>query len=143
MLRGIKTLSLRMERHAASAMVVAQMLEAHPKVASVSYPGLESFPQYELAKRQMSGFGGLISFELNGGMDQGMLLMNKLEMILRAVSLGDAETLIQHPASMTHAVYGPEERANHGITDSLLRLSIGLEDVDDILSDLELALDAV
>ncbi len=143
MLRGIKTLSLRMGRHSDSAMVVAKMLEAHPKVASVSYPGLESFPQYELAKRQMSGFGGLISFELNGGMEQGMLLMNKLDMITRAVSLGDAETLIQHPASMTHAVYGPEERAKHGISDSLLRLSIGLEDVDDILSDLDYALAAV
>lgn len=143
MLRGIKTLALRMERHAASAMVVAEMLEAHPKVASVSYPGLKSFPQHELAKRQMDGFGGLISFELNGGYEQGMLLMNTLEMITRAVSLGDAETLIQHPASMTHAVYGAEERAKHGIKDSLLRLSIGLEDVDDILSDLEHALDAV
>lgn len=143
MLRGIKTLSLRMRQHSASALTVARMLEVHPKVASVSYPGLPSFPQYNLARRQMDGFGGLISFELKGGMAQGMLLMNRLTMISRAVSLGDAETLIQHPASMTHAVYGPEERARHGISDSLLRLSIGLEDVEDILADLEGALDAV
>ena len=143
MLRGLKTLELRLERHSASALAVARMLEAHPKVASISYPGLETFPQHELAKRQMSAFGGLIAFELDGGVDIGMTLMNRLNMITRAVSLGDTETLIQHPASMTHAVYSAEERAKHGITDGLLRLSVGLENVDDILDDLEQALNAL
>jgi len=143
MLRGLKTLELRLERHSASALAVARMLEAHPKVASISYPGLETFPQHELAKRQMSAFGGLVAFELDGGVDMGMTLMNRLNMITRAVSLGDTETLIQHPASMTHAVYSAEERAKHGITDGLLRLSVGLENVDDILDDLEQALNAL
>ena len=143
MLRGLKTLELRLERHSASALAVARMLDAHPKVASISYPGLETFPQHELAKRQMSAFGGLIAFELDGGVDMGMTLMNRLNMITRAVSLGDTETLIQHPASMTHAVYSAEERAKHGITDGLLRLSVGLENVDDILDDLEQALNAL
>jgi methionine-gamma-lyase len=142
-LRGLKTLELRMERHCASAMTIARMLEAHPKVATISYPGLPSFPQHELAKRQMSGGSGLISFEIDGGMDMGMALMNKLKLISRAVSLGDTETLIQHPASMTHAVYGAEERAKHGISDGLLRLSIGLENVDDIADDLEQALNGL
>ncbi len=142
-LRGLKTLELRMERHCASAMTIAKMLEAHPKVATISYPGLPSFPQHELAKRQMSGGSGLISFEIDGGMDMGMALMNKLKLISRAVSLGDTETLIQHPASMTHAVYGAEERAKHGISDGLLRLSIGLENVDDIADDLEQALNGL
>lgn len=143
MLRGLKTLELRLERHSASALAVARMLDAHPKVASISYPGLETFPQHELAKRQMSAFGGLVAFELDGGVDMGMTLMNRLNMITRAVSLGDTETLIQHPASMTHAVYSAEERAKHGITDGLLRLSVGLENVDDILDDLEQALNAL
>jgi methionine-gamma-lyase len=117
------------------------MLEGHRNVMSVSYPGLVSFAGHELAKRQMSGFGGLISFELDGGMDQGMALMNKLTIISRAVSLGDCETLIQHPASMTHAIYGEEERRKHGISDGLLRLSVGLENVDDVIEDLQQALD--
>jgi methionine-gamma-lyase len=143
LLRGLKTLELRMERHSASALAVAKLLEAHPKVASIFYPGLPSFPRHELARRQMSGFGSLIAFELDGGMEMSMALMNKLKLITRAVSLGDAETLIQHPASMTHAVYGAEERAKHGISDGLLRLSIGLENVDDVLDDMEQALNAV
>lgn len=141
LLRGLKTLELRMERHSSSALTVARMLETHGRVATISYPGLPSFAGHELAKRQMSGFGGLISFELDGGMEQGMALMNKLSVITRAVSLGDCETLIQHPASMTHAVYSPEDRQKHGISDGLLRLSIGLETVDDIVEDLQQALD--
>lgn len=142
-LRGLKTLELRLERHCASALAIATMLEAHGKVATVSYPGLASFPQHALAKRQMSGGGGLISFEIKGGLKEGMAFMNKLDLIKRAVSLGDTETLIQHPASMTHAIYGAEERAKHGISEGLLRLSVGLENVDDILDDLDQALSAL
>jgi methionine-gamma-lyase len=143
LLRGLKTLELRMERHSASALAVAKMLAEHRKIVQVSYPGLPSFPQYELARKQMAGAGGLISFELDGGMTSAMALMNRLKLVTRAVSLGDAETLIQHPASMTHAIYGAEERARHGIRDGLLRLSIGLENIDDIIDDLEQALDAI
>lgn len=143
MMRGLKTLELRMERHSSSALAVARLLEGHGKVATISYPGLESFPQYELAKRQMSGSGGLVAFELDGGMDMGLAFMNKLELVTRAVSLGDTETLVQHPASMTHAVYSAEERAKHGISDGLLRLSVGLENPDDLLEDIERALNAL
>jgi len=139
-LRGLKTLELRVERHATSAMQVAQMLEAHPAIAAVHYPGLESFEQHALAKQQMSGFGGMIAFELKGGYAAGIAMMNRLSMIRRAVSLGDAETLIQHPASMTHSTYTPEERAAHGIREGLVRLSVGLETVDDILADLHQAI---
>ena len=140
-LRGLKTLELRVERHAASAMAVAGFLDAHPAVARVHYPGLASFPQHALAKRQMSSFGGIIAFELAGGYAAGIAMMNRLNLVLRAVSLGDAETLIQHPASMTHSTYSAEERAAHGIPDGLVRLSVGLESVDDILADLAGALD--
>ncbi|MEQ9260924.1 MAG: methionine gamma-lyase [Roseovarius sp.] len=139
-LRGLKTLALRMERHCASAAVIADWLEAHPAVRRVHYPGLESFPQHALARRQMALPGGMIAFELAGGMEAGKSMMNRLGMIGRAVSLGDAETLIQHPASMTHSTYTPEERAAHGIGDGLIRLSAGLEEVEDILADLEQAL---
>lgn len=139
-LRGLKTLKLRMERHCASAMEVARMLEAHPAVARVHYPGLPSFPQYEIAKRQMPGFGAMIAFELKGGLEAGRTMMNRLSLIQRAVSLGDAETLVQHPASMTHSTYTPEERAAHGIPEGLIRLSVGLEEVEDILADLEQSL---
>jgi methionine-gamma-lyase len=130
-----------MERHSSSALAVARMLQGHRNVKSVSYPGLESFAGHELARRQMSAFGGLISFELDGGMERGMAMMNKLSIVSRAVSLGDCETLIQHPASMTHAIYGEEERRKHGISDGLLRLSVGLENVDDVLEDVQQALD--
>ena len=139
-LRGIKTLGLRMDRHCQSAMTVARMLEQHPAVSKVFYPGLSGYEQHELACRQMSLFGGMIAFELHGGLDAGRALMNRLQMIMRAVSLGDAETLIQHPASMTHSTYTAEERMVHGIGDGLVRLSVGLEDVEDILADLEQAL---
>ena len=141
-MRGLKTLSLRMERHSRTALEVAQWLEAQPQVAAVHYPGLESFAQHELAKRQMALPGGMIAFDLVGGYDQGIRFMNRLEMIIRAVSLGDAETLAQHPASMTHSTYTPKERAAHGIGEGLLRLSIGLEEAEDIFADLEQALAA-
>jgi len=140
-LRGLKTLKLRMERHCQSAMTVARMLAAHPAVTEVHYPGLESFPQHALAARQMLGFGAMIAFELGGGLAAGAAMMNRLGLIRRAVSLGDAESLIQHPASMTHSTYTPEERAAHGISEGLIRLSVGLEEVDDILADLTQALD--
>lgn len=139
-LRGLKTLKLRVERHCENAMVVARMLEAHPAIGRVFYPGLASFPQHELALRQMPGFGGMIAFELKGGQDAGRVMMDRLAMVHRAVSLGDTETLIQHPASMTHSTYTPEERAAHGISEGLIRLSVGLEDVEDIIADLEQAI---
>lgn len=139
-LRGLKTLQIRLERHCRSAMAVARMLEAHPAVAAVHYPGLESFGQHALARRQMPGFGGMIAFELHGGFAAGAAMMNRLTLIRRAVSLGDAESLIQHPASMTHSTYSPEERHAHGIADGLVRLSVGLEDEPDILADLVRAL---
>lgn len=139
-LRGLKTLSLRLDRHCASAQSVAEYLEAHPAVRTVHYPGLESFSQHDLAKRQMAQPGAMIAFELHGGMAAGIAFMNGLEMIQRAVSLGDAETLVQHPASMTHSTYTPEERGEDGTSDGLVRLSVGLEDLADILDDLERAL---
>ena len=139
-LRGLKTLALRMERHCANAMAVAQLLEASEAVSTVAYPGLASFPQADLAKRQMHEFGGMIAFELVGGYTAGCKMMNRLNLISRAVSLGDAETLIQHPASMTHSTYTPEERAEHGISEGLVRISVGLEDIDDILDDIRQAL---
>ena len=139
-LRGLKTLALRLDRHCASAQTVAAWLEAHPAVGAVHFPGLTSFPQHELASRQMAKPGAMIAFELDGGMAAGIALMNRLNMIQRAVSLGDAESLIQHPASMTHSTYTPEERAAHDISDGLIRLSVGLEEVEDILADLDQAL---
>ncbi len=139
-LRGLKTLALRMDRHCASAVTVAAWLEAHPAVRAVYFPGLESFPYYEAAKRQMDQAGAMIAFELDGGIDEGRAMMNRLSLIQRAVSLGDAETLIQHPASMTHSTYTLEERAEHGISDGLIRLSVGLEEVKDILADLDQSL---
>ncbi len=140
-LRGIKTLNLRMDRHCKSAMTVAKYLENHSLVSKVYYPGLESFEQHDIAKKQMSDFGGMIALELNGGLDMGRKLIDACQMIVRAVSLGDAETLIQHPATMTHSTYTEEERAKYDITDSLVRLSVGLEEEEDILADLEQALD--
>lgn len=142
-MRGMKTLELRMDRHCQSAMRVAKMLEANPAVEKVCYPGLASFEQFELAKKQMTDFGGMITFEVKGGVKAGINMMNKLQMIQRAVSLGDAETLVQHPASMTHSTYTPEERLEHGISDGLIRLSVGLEGVEDILDDLQQALNSI
>ena len=139
-MRGLKTLALRMERHCDNAEVIARFLESHPAVARVSYPGLASFAQHELAKRQMRRFGGMIAFELQGGFVAGSRFMNALNLVTRAVSLGDAETLAQHPASMTHATYSPEERAAAEIGDGLVRISAGLEDIADIMADIEQAL---
>ena len=142
LIRGLKTLELRVERHSESAMEIAKRLEAHPAIAAVAYPGLASFPQHELANRQMlmGRFGGVIAFELKGGKNSALPFMNSLRLIRRAVSLGDAETLIQHPASMTHSTYTPEERAAHGISEGLVRLSVGLEHAEDIWADLLAAL---
>ncbi len=140
-LRGLKTLDLRMERHSQTALQVAHWLKSRSDVVSVAFPGLEDHPQHALAKRQMARFGGMIAFELES-LEAGIRFMNALTLIKRAVSLGDAETLIQHPASMTHSTYTPEERAAHGISEGLIRLSVGLEDVADILADLDTALGA-
>lgn len=138
--RGLKTLNIRMERHCASAQKVAEFLENHPKVASIQFPGLKSFPQYDLAKRQMALPGAMIAFEVKGGIQAGIKLIDSVQLASVAVSLGDAETLIQHPASMTHSPYSPEERLASDITDGLIRLSVGLEDADDIIADLDQAL---
>lgn len=129
-----------MERHCENGQKVAEFLHHHPKVSAVFYPGLPSFPQHELACRQMDGFGGILSFELKGGLESGIRLMNNVQLCKRAVSLGDVDSLIQHPASMTHSLIPAEERAKMGITDGLIRLSVGIEDVEDILDDLDTAL---
>lgn len=139
-LRGLKTLHLRMQRHCDNAQAIAEMLAAHPAVSAVHFPGLPTFPQHALARRQMDRFGGMLAFELVGGIEAGRRFMNALQLVTRAVSLGDAETLAQHPASMTHSTYTPEERQRHGIAEGLIRLSAGLEDADDILADLRQAL---
>lgn len=142
LIRGLKTLGIRMQKHCENAQLVAEFLASHAQVQTVHYPGLPSFPQHELAKRQMDGFGGLISFELKGGIAAGKRMMNHLQLCKLAVSLGDVETLIQHPASMTHSIVPAEERRKMGITDGLIRLSVGIEDVKDIIADLSQALEA-
>jgi len=139
-IRGLKTLAIRIERAQENAMKVARFLESHPKVAWIKYPGLESHPQYALAKRQMKGFGSMMSFGLQGGYTAGSRLMDHVHLALLAVSLGGVETLIQHPASMTHAAVSPENKLAAGITDDLVRLSVGIEDAEDIISDLKQAL---
>ncbi|MDJ0521335.1 MAG: PLP-dependent aspartate aminotransferase family protein [Planctomycetota bacterium] len=140
--RGIKTLALRMERHAASAIEVARHLEGHEAVAWVRYPGLPSHPQHEVHMKQSRSGGGMVAFELCGGVEAGKAMMNAVKLCGLAVSLGGVETLIQHPASMTHASMGPEARARAGISDGLVRLSVGIEHLDDILTDLDQALGA-
>lgn len=139
-IRGMKTLELRMERHCANAMKVAEFLEKHDKVEKVYYPGLKSHEGHDIAAKQMAAFGGIMAFELKGGFEAGKTLLNNVKMAALAVSLGDAETLIQHPASMTHSPYTKEERLAAGITDGLVRLSVGLENVEDIIADLEYGL---
>lgn len=139
-LRGIKTLHVRWDRINENSVKVAKFLEDHPKIDHVNYPGLESFPQYELAKRQMDGPGGMMSFELKGGLEAGRKMMNSVELCSLAVSLGAVETLISHPASMTHSIIPREERLNAGLSDGLVRLSVGIEDVKDIIKDLDQAL---
>ena len=138
--RGIKTLALRMQRHCENGMKVAEFLDAHPDVEWVLYPGLKSHPQYEVGQKQMKGPGGLISFEVKGGLAAGKKLMDSVKLWGLAVSLGGVESLIQHPASMTHASMGPEARARAHITDGLVRLSVGIEDPKDLIADLEQAL---
>lgn len=139
-LRGLKTLPIRMDRHCASALAIAGFLEGHAAVARVDYPGLASHPQHELASRQMIQPGAMIAFELKGGLTAGRRFINALQLVTRAVSLGDAESLAQHPASMTHSSYAAEERERHLISDGLVRLSVGLEDVEDLVADLAQAL---
>ncbi|MFC0117017.1 methionine gamma-lyase [Pseudoalteromonas xiamenensis] len=137
--RGLKTLSVRMERHCASAQRVAEYLEGHPKVNEVYYPGLPSHPGHRFLGKQMKGAGGVIAFEINGTLENGEAFINATKLCTLAVSLGDPETLIQHPASMTHSPYTREERLAAGISDGLIRLSVGLENVEDIIADLEQA----
>lgn len=142
-IRGMKTLEIRMEKHCQNAQIVAEFLEAHPAVEKVYFPGLKSFPQYDLAKKMMSLPGAIITFELKGGVQEGITVMNSVELCKLAVSLGDAETLISHPASMTHSPYSPEERLDAGITDGMVRLAVGLENVKDIIADLEQSLNRI
>ncbi len=142
-LRGLKTLPVRMDRHCDNARRIAEFLHQHPKIKRVYYPGLEDFPQHELARRQMRDTGGMLAFELNANREQSAAFVNAMELVLCAVSLGDCETLIQHPASMTHSTYTEEELAQHLISPNLLRLSAGLEAIDDILADIEQALEKV
>ncbi|MEQ8250309.1 MAG: PLP-dependent aspartate aminotransferase family protein [Oceanibaculum nanhaiense] len=140
-LRGLKTLHLRMERHCANALAIAQWLEAHPKIEKVVYPGLASHPQHELAKRQMiGGFGGIVTAVIKGGLDESRRFLERTKLFALAESLGGVESLIEHPAIMTHASIPPEVRAELGISDGLVRLSVGVEDLADLLADLETAL---
>ncbi len=140
---GIKTLDLRMKKHDSNAQIVAEYLEAHPKILSVTYPGLPSHPAHETAKKQMSGFSGMISFELTGGIPAGKIVMNSVKLAKLAESLGAVETMITHPATMTHADVPKDEREARGLTDGLVRLSVGIENPDDIIADLEQALNRV
>ena len=139
-LQGAKTLSVRMQRQSASAQVIAEFLEGHPKVDTVAYPGLPSFAQHALAKRQADGFGGMLWFEVTGGVEAGKILMDSVQLCALAENLGSVETLITHPVTMTHADVDAAERARVGITDGLVRLSVGLEDVEDLTADLDQAL---
>ena len=142
-IRGMKTLEVRMRKHCENALKVAEFLEAHDKVAEVYFPGLKSHPGHEIAAKQMDAFGGIMSFELKGGFEAGKILLNNLKLCSLAVSLGDTETLIQHPASMTHSPYTKEERMEARITDGLVRLSVGLENIEDIIADLEYGLSKI
>jgi len=142
-LRGVKTLAIRMKQHTNNAIQVANFLEKHSKIEKVIYPGLPSHPQHELAKRQMTGFGGMITFFLRGGIKESRAFLENLKLFALAESLGAVESLAEHPAIMTHASVPAEQRVKLGISDSLIRLSIGIEDVEDIIADLNGALDAV
>jgi cystathionine gamma-lyase len=139
-LRGLKTLALRMERHCASALRIAEWLEARGDVKRVIYPGLESHPQHDLAKRQMNGSGGIISVEIDGDLARARRVLERTQLFTLAESLGGVESLIEHPAIMTHASIPPEQRAAIGISDTLIRLSVGIEDCSDLISDLDQAL---
>jgi cystathionine gamma-lyase len=142
-MRGVKTLPVRMPQHEANAQVIAEYLEDHDLVTAVHYPGLESHPQHELASEQMSGYGGLISFELDGDMTDARAFLESLEDFTLAVSLGGVESLIELPAGMTHEPLDPEEREARGITDSLIRISVGIEDIDDLIEDLDRGFEAM
>ncbi len=139
-LQGTKTLSVRLDQQSASAMAIARHLEAHPKVAQVAYPGLESFPQHEVSTRQASGYGAMLWFEVEGGLTSGKQLMDTIELWTLAENLGSMESLVTHPATMTHAAIAPEERERVGIIDGLVRLSVGLEDTEDLIEALDKAL---
>jgi methionine-gamma-lyase len=141
--RGLKTLAIRMERHCENAQKIAEFLENHPVVKNVRFPGLKNHPNYQLGLTQHKGPGGMITFEVEGGLEAGKVLMNSVELCQLAVSLGGVESLIQHPASMTHFSMGKEAREAAGITDGLVRLSVGIENADDLIADLEQALDKV
>ncbi len=140
LLRGLKTLPVRMDRHMSNAMEVAQFLSYHPKVSQVIYPGLKTHPQHALARRQQRGFGGMISFMFEGGRQAGIKVMDNVKLCTLAVSLGDVDTLIEHPASMTHSTYSEDELQKVGIDPGMVRLSVGLENVEDIIADLRQAL---
>lgn len=142
-LLGVKTLHLRMHRHASNAQAVAEFLESHPQVEKITYPGLKSHPQYGVAKEQMDGFSGMISFELKGGIPAGTTVMNNVKLCSLAESLGAVETMITHPATMTHVDVPAEERHARGLTDGLVRISVGIEDPEDIIDDLKQALEKV
>ena len=142
-MQGAKTLSERMDRQSDNALQVARFLEDHPQVTAVGYPGLESFPQHDLAKRQASGFGAMVWFEVEGGLEAGKRLMSSVQLWTLAENLGAVESLITHPVTMTHGDMSSEERARAGITDGLVRLSVGLEDPEDLIEDLEQALTKV
>lgn len=139
-LMGVKTLAIRMARHSENGMTVARFLEAHPKVKRISYPGLESHPEHQVARRQMRAFGGMISFELKGGIPAGRKLMNSVRLCSLAESLGAVETMLTHPATMTHAEVPKKDRLARGLTDGLVRISVGIEHPDDIIDDLKQAL---
>jgi methionine-gamma-lyase len=137
---GLKTFELRMQRHCENALQIAGYLEDHPKIERVYHPGLESHPDYALGKKQMTAYGGMMSFELKGGLAAGEALLNHVKLMTLAVSLGNTDTLIQHPASMTHANVPCEERLKVGLTDGLVRLSVGIENIADLIADLDQAL---
>ncbi len=142
-LLGIKTLSIRMKKHCENAQLIAEYLSSHKKVSSISYPGLTSHPHHKVAKKQMNGFGGMISIELKGGIKAGKILMNNVQLCSLAESLGAVETMVTHPASMTHADVSKEDRESRGLTDGLVRISVGIEEASDIIEDLEQALNMI
>ncbi len=141
-LRGVKTLAIRMQKHEENAMIIAEYLESHPQVESVTYPGLRSHPQHEIANEQMSGFGGMITFFIRGGIEASRKFLEAVKIFLLAESLGGVESLVEHPAIMTHASIPKVEREKIGLTDNLIRLSVGIEEVEDLISDLNRAFDA-
>jgi methionine-gamma-lyase len=138
--QGMKTLELRMERHCSNAQTIAEFLEKHPAILKVNYNGLESHPDYEIAKKQMKHPGAVMSFELKGGLEAGKKFIDALQVCVRAISLGTVDTLVSHPASMSHYGVSPEERAKYGITDGLIRMSVGIENIEDLIADLTQAL---